>query len=451
MKRISFSKVVCWFFMLSALSVAIFTGKWKKKTILVWDVSSYYLYNPALIKYHDLFNLGFYDTIDSAYKPSGDFRRYAMTPYVLTGKKIIKYPIGVALFELPAFLGAWLYCIINKNYFSDGWSEPFQLAIAFNTILFVFLGLLFLRKFLRNWFSDTATAITLLILGFGTNLFYYSCIEPGLSHPYLFFLFCLILLYTVRWHQTPSFRVSIILGLALGMAVVTRPICLWIVVFPLFWLTPGYHSFKDKTGLFLREWRRTGIAFLTLLIPLFLQMVYWKIASGYWLYYSYEGEGFNFSEWHLIDGLFSFRKGWFVYTPLAATGFIGLSVVWFTKAWRFYLVPLFIYFIPMLYFVFSWWMWWYGGGFGSRVMVESLSVLAFPMAALTERLIHSRWLVHLFFILIFLAGITLNLFQSWQYNKGIIHWDSMNRAYYWKVFGKTKIIKEDRKLLTPPK
>jgi len=449
MKRVSFSTLVCWIFILAALLTAILIGKWKKKAVLKWDVSSYYVYLPALLIYHDLFHLDFYNTIDSVYRPSGDLKRYAMTPYSLTRKRIIKYPVGVALFEIPAFGLAWLCCLIDTDYLPDGWSEPFQLAIAFNSILFVFLGLLYLRRFLKIWFSDMAVAITLLILATGTNLFFYSCFEPGLSHPYLFFLFCMVLYYMERWYKTPSIRVSVVLGLAIGMAVITRPTGLWILVFPLFWRTPGYFSFSEKAKLLRREWEKIGIVLFSLLIPVFLQLLYWKITTGYWLYYSYEEEGFNFSDWHILDGLFGYRKGWFIYTPFALLGFLGLAVLWFTKAWRFYLLPFFIYFIPLLYLVFSWWLWWYGGGFGSRVMVESLSVLAFPMAALIERLIRSHISLKLLFSLILLAGISLNLFQSWQYNKGIIHWDSMNKAYYWRVFGKTNITDKDVRLLNP--
>ena len=92
-------------------------------------------------------------------------------------------------------------------------------------------------------------------------------------------------------------------------------------------------------------------------------------------------------------------------------------------------------------------MWWYGGGFGSRVMIQSLAILALPLAALTDKIFRSGYLLKSFFILILAAGISLNLFQSWQYSKAIIHWDSMNKEYYWKVFGKTKISNEDLELL----
>ena len=447
MKKISFSRFVCWVFLVATIWTAISIGKWEKKSILKWDVSTYYLYLPATFLYQDLFHLEFYPAIDSAYHPSNHVKKYAITPYSLTKKKIIKYPLGVSLFELPGFAGATLWSSLDSRYSPDGWSEPYQLAIALNSILFVFLGLILLRRFLRSYFSDMTTAVTLIIIAFGTNLYLYSAIEPGLSHPYLFFLFGAILWITQKWYQQPSVFYSLMLGLSVGLVTVTRPTGILIAIFPLLWQSTACSSYSARLATWKREWKNCIIAIGCFMIPLLLQMTYWKATTGYWFYYSYEEEGFSFTNWHIIDGLFSYRKGWFIYTPLAILGFIGLYFIWKKKSLQFYLLPFTFYFLLTLWLTFSWWMWWYGGGFGSRVMIESLVILALPLAALTKRILRSGYLLKSVFILILVTGISLNLFQSWQYNKAIIHWDSMNKKYYWKVFGKTKISDEDLNLL----
>jgi hypothetical protein len=41
----------------------------------------------------------------------------------------------------------------------------------------------------------------------------------------------------------------------------------------------------------------------------------------------------------------------------------------------------------------------------------------------------------------------LNLFQTWQINKGILHDSRMTREYYFSVFGKTEVTDEERELL----
>ena len=447
MKRVSFSLLVCWLFLLATIWTAVSIGKWKKQIILKWDVSSYYLYLPATFLYRDLMHLEFYPAIDSVYHPSDRVKGYAITPYHLTQKKIIKYPLGVALFEIPGFAGASLWCSLDSSHPADGWSEPYQLAIALNSILFVFLGLLFLRRFLRVYFNELATTVALLIVAFGTNLFFYTAIEPGFSHPYLFSLYCAILWFTQRWYQRPSLLDSIIVGFSIGLATIIRPTDILIALYPILWFSLSGSSRSVWWIHWKRAWWKVLIAFGCLMLPLLLQMAYWKATTGFWLYYSYEGEGFNFHDWHLIDGLFSYRKGWFIYTPLAMLGFIGLFFVWKKRSLSFYLLPSVCYFLLTLWLTFSWWMWWYGGSFGARVMVQSVALLAFPIAALVERSMRSGSLWKSILILIITAGITLNLFQSWQYNKAIIHWGNMNKEYYWRVFGKTTYTSEDLKLL----
>jgi len=34
--------------------------------------------------------------------------------------------------------------------------------------------------------------------------------------------------------------------------------------------------------------------------------------------------------------------------------------------------------------------------------------------------------------------VFLNLFQTWQYNKGILHGSMMNESMYWRIFLTTK-------------
>jgi len=184
MKKISFSLIVCWVFLIASVWTAVSIGKWEKKIILKWDVSAYYLYLPATLLYSDLYQLEFYSAIDSIYAPSNTQKKYAITPYSLTGRRIIKYPLGTALFEVPCFAAALLWSGLDPDYPPDGWSEPFQLSIACSSILFVFLGLILLRRLLKNWFPDPVVATVLLVMALGTNLFVYAAIEPGLSQPY---------------------------------------------------------------------------------------------------------------------------------------------------------------------------------------------------------------------------------------------------------------------------
>jgi hypothetical protein len=34
--------------------------------------------------------------------------------------------------------------------------------------------------------------------------------------------------------------------------------------------------------------------------------------------------------------------------------------------------------------------------------------------------------------------VVLNIFQTYQYSMGLIHWSRMSKEFYWRVFGKTE-------------
>jgi hypothetical protein len=184
-----------------------------------------------------------------------------------------------------------------------------------------------------------------------------------------------------------------------------------------------------------RKWVQILLALGVFLSVVSLQMIYWKTTTGDWIYYSYQGEGFNFRNPNILKGLFSYRKGWFVYTPLALLGFAGMFYMLRDKQYRFYSWPFFIYYILTIYVVFSWEQWYYGGGFGSRVMVQSYALLALPMGVLLSKVFTKTASCFKCYLgLLIVLGIGLNMFQSYQYKKGIIHWDSMNEAMYWQRF-----------------
>jgi hypothetical protein len=167
-------------------------------------------------------------------------------------------------------------------------------------------------------------------------------------------------------------------------------------------------------------------------------MAYWKYTSGHWLYYSYTGEHFDFLHPRIGVGLFSFRKGWFVYTPMALVGMLGFVALW-RRDKR--LVPaLLLYFVLVIYTVFSWKNWWYGGGFGCRPLIDSLPMLALPLGALVAHVAGLKRVAPMAALYTLLSlFVVLNMFQTFQFSKHIIHHDRMSWGAYWHVFGKTQM------------
>jgi len=100
-----------------------------------------------------------------------------------------------------------------------------------------------------------------------------------------------------------------------------------------------------------------------------------------------------------------------------------------------------------IYIVFSWYQWYYGGGFGSRPMIESLAVLAFPMATVISYVLSLRGALKPLVMGLIISLVGLNIFQTYQYSRGIIPWDHNNRAYYWRTFFNVEHTKGDWDLL----
>ena len=87
-----------------------------------------------------------------------------------------------------------------------------------------------------------------------------------------------------------------------------------------------------------------------------------------------------------------------------------------------------------LFITFSWWCWWYGGSFGARPLIEYYGILAIPFALLLDLLLKKRMLVRRVTLTVISLFIALSVFQNYQYQRGIIHFDSMTKETYWNVF-----------------
>lgn len=447
-KTFSFSsKTVCYLILIIPFIISCSINRWQRASLLNWDGAAYYTYLPAVFIYQDLRNLAFVTTIDSIYEPSKGCKKCIIQND--TPRPIIKYSCGLAFLELPLFLLAHALTRLTGIYPADGYSQLYQLSVILSTIFYVFLGFWVLRKWLLLYFEDKIVLFTICILFFGSNLFYYTSYEQGLSHQYLFLFYALTLFLTDRWYKNPDTITILQLGFLIGWAILIRPTDLILVTIPIFWRFNSIENIRHTLQLWQKNIGALLGAAILLCLPFGLQMSYWKYVLGQWIYYSYTKEGFNFSDPHILDGLFNYRTGWFVYSPLLLLGFIGIFFLAQQKSFRHYLLPFVLYYATSFYVLFCWWMWFYGG-FGCRVLMQSIPLLGLPLAYLIQKVLSSskKHLQYAFFFIVFL-GISLSIFQAWQKNMSILHHGNATKAYYWRVFGKTKLDQEDLKLLHP--
>lgn len=415
-------------FAVACLWITFNTGRWKQRDILWYDSDGYYLYLPAAIIHHDLTDLAFLDSVPANERLN---YRFGMGSFTVpeTGHRCDRYTMGVALSELPFFLIAHAWMLVADPAHADGYAPVYHLAIACSSIFWAAYGLTLLLLFVRRYTSLLSATIAVGVIAFGTNLFYYSSLGQGMSHPWLFFLCAALLDRTDRWLRTPLNKYAWIIGLLIGLATLTRPTCALFALIPLVW------SFSARGSSFLLEHARQVMTAAAIAVLCFLpQNIYWSAVAGHPFFYSYENETFHFSDPHILDGLFSFRKGWFIYTPLAFFGVLSCIALVRDRSLRPYLSAIAIFFAAFLYVTFSWWSWWYGGSFGSRAMIETLPLLALPMAMLLHRM---RGTLRSSFIAIGVLFIVLNLFQQWQYKQDIIVPEHMTAERYWAAFGKT--------------
>ena len=109
---------------------------------------------------------------------------------------------------------------------------------------------------------------------------------------------------------------------------------------------------------------------------------------------------------------------------------------------------MFIFFLINTWIICAWDIWWYGGAFGQRAFIQSYVLLAFPLAAFLSWAQETGSKTVKYFTALFMtACMALNIFQTYQAHWGPFETDAMTKAYYWRIFGKTKNDPYDRLLL----
>lgn len=390
--------------------------------VTTWDALGYYLYLPATFIYHDVDKLGFIPSMDKTYQLSGgDFYQATHLP---NGNYAGKYFVGIALLQAPFFLIAHALAP-SLGYPADGFSTPYQMAVAWGAMLYVFLALLLLRRILLRYFTDSVVAFTLLLMLLATNAIQYIAIEGGQSHAYIFPLYVFMIYFTIRWHEAFRHGWLILIGLILGVAVICRPTEAVMLFIPLLWDWHDVDQRKRKWA-YLRSHKLPWLLIVVSgLIGIAPQLLYWKFVTDHWVYDV--GSKWDFLNPH-FRVLLGWEKGWFMYTPATVLMVLGLlkmqkktfaaSVIWFS--------------VLNLYIIIAWHIWRYGGSYSCRALVQSYPVWAFALASLLASL-QARWM-KMFALLLGAYFIVVNLFQIYQYNETILHYDHMNREYYSAIY-----------------
>lgn len=370
-----------------------------------WDAFGYYMYLPSVFIYHDVRELKWIPEIDAKYNVTGGelYQAIKLDNINYTNK----YLAGVAILQSPFFfLGHLLAGVLDLP--QDGFSWPYQYAILFSAIFWCFFGFVVLRKVLLFYFDDTITSLTLILIGLASNLIQYTSIDGGMSHAYIFPLYSFVLWLTHKWHQNPKRLYAFLIGLISGLAVISRPTELLIILIPILWLTNTKEEKQEKKKLIIQNNKQIIFAILGSVLTVIPQLSYWKYTTGSFIY-NVGSKWYFLNPWFRV--LFGSEKGWFLYTPVAilmVSGFFYMKNMPFRKA-------VVIFCLLNIWVVISWSDWKYGASYSTRALVQSYPVFAFPLAAFIAH-ISGKKNYFLFFV-ISLVLILLNLYQLFLYNR----------------------------------
>lgn len=411
--------------------------KWTKvdppRGVINFDKISYYGYLPATFIYGDV-TLSFLDDPNKGFANDERFWFSRLE----NGNKLIITSIGLSVLYSPFFLMAHaLAPVFNQP--QDGFSAIYQFFVLFSAFFYVILGFIILKNFLKRYFKPVVVAATLLVIGLGTNLYFYATDEGPMSHSYNFFLVTAFLWAISLWYQKQSIWRALLIGALLGFIALVRPTN--ILVFFVFFLW-DVRTFKDlgqRIIFYLKKWPYVALMLTAFFLVWLPQLLYWKTITGHFLFFSYgeEGGAFYWLHPHILENLFSYRKGWFIYTPIMLIAVLGLRLL--RKKIPQLFLPLVVLTVSMIYVQSSWWSWWFGGGFGLRAYVDIYGLLAVPLAAVIAYAFeHSRKLVRIALPSLIALLVLFQLQQHWQYRKNIIHYVGMDKEVYWKSFMKFK-------------
>jgi len=444
--KLSFSKLNLFLiFILLGITSLLYYPKFLKnhtESTLSWDVSGYYLYLPAIFIHKDLEDLAFFPEILEKYKPTPDFQQAIPMD---NGHRIIKYSCGQAIMMLPAFLVADVMCVAGLDT-RDGFSLPYQVAISIWGLLLSIAGLWLIYSILIRYYPPILSSLSVLIIALGSNFLEYGSITNAMTHNYLFFLYGALLWFSEKYWASPTLKYASMTGIIVGLMTLIRPTEIVAAAIPVFWkLQFSAEALKFRFKLFLKYFHHIIAAALIGGLVILIQLLYWKTVSGYWYVYSYQDQGFSWLSPHIIEGLWSGRAGWLVYSPLMALTLIGLVVQWRQKHNGAWFTGIFL--AGFCYITFAWDIWWYGGSVGQRALIQIYPLLTFPIAACLAWAQSNIFRIGLFFVII-LSGLNYNFWLIHQAHKGgLLVPGEMTSQYLQAIVFKKTITPETRKLL----
>jgi hypothetical protein len=405
------------------------------------DAQAYYAYLPALFIYQDL-DYTFVPEMQQKYYVEASSKSFLKE---VDGEKVNKTFPGVTLLYAPFFFLAHGTSLL-LGLPADGYAYTYQLFYLAGFWFYVLLGMIFFRKILVHLqFSERIAHLSLITLVFGSNIFFFTIYDQSVTHLYSFFLINLACYLLLKLHKAwrtdatcrvPPQQMALLLAL-ITLIGITRPTNILVLGLFLFFI-PDLSFYK----YLFRELFRIKTVFKTILpavLVLAIPFILWKLQTDHWIVYSYGEEGFQFLHPELWNFLFSYTKGWFLYTPIMLLILLGgFMILWWQNKKQAFTG---IVFLALCIYVYSsWWCWYYGAGMSQRVMIDFYILPGFLLALIFQKMAIAMAgrtsflgppLSMTFTIAILIA---MNMAQAWQISNGILPFGSPTEQQYWDNF-----------------
>lgn len=396
------------------------------------DGKGYYAYLTATFIYHD-YHYGFVNDYESKYYPPDGTRYFDFRNDTEDGGKVNQYFPGVAILWLPFFLLAHFLSYLF-GFPTDGYSIIYQWSIMAASLFYLWLGMKVLYSLLKRFTTPGSASFILFLLAFGTGIFCYTIYAPAFTHTPSFALITIFLAVCFKMFTEYRRRYVLWAVLLFCLISITRPTNAVVILLVPF----AAGSFPVLKSFFIGLSRNKPaiiyslcIAAIVFAIPVML----WHAQTGHYIVYSYGPHKFYFSDPQFLNNLFSYRKGLFLYTPLAFIGMFGLIPLYRQNKWQLIFLALFLF--TAAYLISSWSWWWYGFSLGQRSYIDYYAVLGILLCLLWN-VISRSIIAKIVFISAVLFLIYLNIVQTYQHIYGINPGDNITKEIYWNNFLRLK-------------
>jgi len=336
--------------------------------------------------------------------------------------------------------------VLSGRFIIPGWRINIPAYVVLTNVFCAVLGTGILRKVLLNYFTDKVATIILVLIVAGTNFLCLSTYEPDLIHPLLFLCYALILWSTIQLKKTFTWKYAIFLALILALTISIRLSEISCILIPIFWGIYNKSTFHDRWGAIKQHYWQAVVIIAFIILAGLAQILHPDFLYGILdLSNNPQKNHFTFIAPYLPDVLFSFRKGWLIYTPVMIFSILGFYFLAGKNPFIFY--STFLFFIINLHIVASWRIWWGGESFGQSAMIPSYAVLALSLGYFLDWLVQKKGYIKIPLSILLCLFVILNLFQTWQYTHGILDPSRVTREYYGAVFGAVRKVKNAEKKL----